>query len=135
MTQEQNLKIAQTIFGAIGAGEAPETIAQHFSEDVAFEIQGDDGVLPWIGRHVGRQSIVDFLRGTREKVTQESVNVEDLMASDNRAIAVGSLSSIINATQKRIKTDFAFVMTVSDGLVTRFQMFEDSFAVSAAARP
>ena len=134
MSQENNLKIAQTILGAVGAGEDPDAIAKYFAEDVAFEIQGDDGVLPWIGKHKGRQSVADFFRGTRELVNQESVDIEDVMASDQRAVVVGRLASVVKSTNKRIETDFAFVMTIKGETVTRFQMFEDSFMVSAGAR-
>ena len=134
VSREHNLKIAQTILGAIGAGEDPESIAKHFAETVSVEIQGDDGVLPWIGKRTGRKALIDFIRGTREAVTQESLAVEDVLASENRAVVVGRLASVINRTKKRVETDFAIVMTISAGTVTRFQMLEDSFAVSAAAR-
>ena len=134
VSREHNLKIAQTILGAIGAGEDPGSIAKHFAETVSVEIQGDDGVLPWIGKRTGRKALIDFIRGTREAVTQESLAVEDVLASENRAVVVGRLASVINRTKKRVETDFAIVMTISAGTVTRFQMLEDSFAVSAAAR-
>ena len=38
------------------------------------------------------------------------------------------------STGKIIKTDFAIVLTVANGEIVRFQMLEDSFAVSKAAR-
>jgi hypothetical protein len=135
VSREHNLKIARTILGAIGAGEDPESIAKHFAETVTVEIQGDDGVLPWIGKRAGRKALIDFIRGTREAVTQERLAVEDVLASENRAVVVGRLASVINRTKKRVETDFAIVMTIAAGTVTRFQMLEDSFAVSVAARP
>ena len=37
-------------------------------------------------------------------------------------------------TGKIVKTDFAIVLTIANGKIVRFQMLENSFAVSQAAR-
>ncbi len=41
---------------------------------------------------------------------------------------------VLKRTGKIVKTDFAIVLTVANGEIVRFQMLEDSFAVSQAAR-
>ena len=41
----------------------------------------------------------------------------------------------VNATGKIIESPFALIFYVSGGEITSFQMLEDSFAVSQAARP
>lgn len=60
--------------------------------------------------------------------------VEDILASDIRAAIVGALKTRIKATDKVIDCQFAIILTVADGLISRFQMLEDSLAVSEAAR-
>jgi len=40
----------------------------------------------------------------------------------------------LKANGRTIETDFAIVLTIANGMITRFQMLEDSYAVSAAAR-
>ena len=61
-------------------------------------------------------------------------DVEDILASDSRAAIIGALETKIKATGKITATQFAIILTVKDDLVTRFQMLEDSFDVSKAAR-
>ena len=56
------------------------------------------------------------------------------MASDARAVIVGEVATRIKATGKVIESAIAIILTVAGGLATRFQMLEDSFAVSGAAR-
>src|SRR6266436_2310562 len=56
MSQDKNVAIAQQLLAGIGEGRPPETLAAMFAEDLRFEIQGDDGVLPWIGHKNGRQA-------------------------------------------------------------------------------
>jgi uncharacterized protein len=134
MSQPQNIAIAQQLLEGLGGGRAPEEIAAPFSPDLVFEIQGDDGVLPWIGRKTGRSALVDFVRDIRTMTEPLDFNVEDVLASESRAAIVGALRTRIKATGEVTSTQFAIILTIAGGVVTRFQMLEDSFDVSRAAR-
>lgn len=106
-----------------------------FSEDVRFEIAGDTGALPWIGRKIGRAAAAGFIRDLRDLTEPVRFDVQSILADDDRAVIVGELASRVISTGKIIETAFALVLTVAEGQITRFQMLEDSFAVSQAARP
>jgi ketosteroid isomerase-like protein len=134
MSSQRNIAIAQKLLEGIGGTQDPAEIAAHFDADLAFEIQGDDGVLPWIGRKTGRQAIVNFIRDIRALTEPVRFDVEDILASDSRAAIVGALETRIKATGKVTATQFAIILTITGGAVTRFQMLEDSFDVSKAAR-
>jgi ketosteroid isomerase-like protein len=131
---QQNIAIARKFLEGIGSGGDPTEIAALFDADLVFEIQGDDGVLPWIGRKTGRQSIVDFIRDIRTLTAPVAFEVDDILASDSRAAIIGALQTRIKATDKIIATQFAIILTITSDVVTRFQMLEDSFDVSKAAR-
>lgn len=75
-----------------------------------------------------------FLRDLRDLTEPLAFDVEDILASENRAAVVGSLRSRIKATDKVTTSQFALVLTIDDGIVNRFQMLEDSFDLSKAAR-
>ena len=134
MSQQQNVAIAQALLEGIGGGKDPAEIAAPFATDLVFEIQGDAGVLPWVGKKAGRDAIADFIREVRVLTEPLTFNVEDILASEKRAAIVGSLETRIKATDRITATQFAIILTVADGVVTRFQMLEDSFDVSKAAR-
>jgi hypothetical protein len=89
MSEQQNIAIAKKLLAGMAGGQDPDAIAALFDNNLVFEIQGDDGVLPWIG---------------------------------------------INATDNITATQFAIILTIESNVVTRFQMLEDSFDVSKAAR-
>jgi ketosteroid isomerase-like protein len=133
MSHQQNIAIAQKLLEGIGGGQDPSEIAALFNADLIFEIQGDDGVLPWIGRKTGRQAIADFIRDIRALTEPVTFDVEDILASDSRAAIIGSLQTRIKATGKTTATQFAIILTITGDVVTRFQMLEDSFDVSKAA--
>jgi uncharacterized protein len=135
MTNHQhNIAIAQKLLEGIGSGRDPTEIAVLFDADLVFDIQGDDGVLPWIGHKAGRQAIVDFIRDFRTLTELITFEVDDILASNTRAAIVGALRTRINATGKVTATQFAIILTITSDVVTRFQMLEDSFDVSRAAR-
>jgi ketosteroid isomerase-like protein len=134
MSHQRNIAIAQKLLQGIGSGQDPSEIAALFDADLVFEIQGDDGVLPWIGRKTGRQAVADFIRDIRALTESVSFEVEDILASESRAAIIGALQTRIKATGKIIKTQFAIVLTITGDVVTRYQMLEDSFDVSKAAR-
>jgi ketosteroid isomerase-like protein len=108
--------------------------SQPFSTPISYEIQGDDGVLPWIGRKTGRQAVAHFIRDIRTLTEPVTFDVEDILVTDSRAAIIGALRTRIKATGKITATQFAIILTITGDVVTRFQMLEDSFDVSKAAR-
>ncbi len=137
MTQEQTSRVVQQFLASLGAGEDPDTIAALFSSDVKFEIVGDIGALPWIGRKNGRCAISDFIRDVRVLLERIRFDVHGVLADEKHAVVFGELASRVKATGKLIESPFAFILDVdaANGEITRFQMLEDTFAVSRAARP
>ena len=135
MSREQNSGIAQELLARIGQGADPDEIATLFSSDVQFEIAGDVGALPWIGQKTGRDAASGFFRDTRRLTQPVRFDVQGILADDSRAVILGGLASRVTATGKIIETAFAIILTIANLEITRFQMLEDSFAVSRAARP
>jgi hypothetical protein len=134
MSHQQNILIAQKFLEGISGGQDPAEISTLFDADLVLEIQGDDDALPWIGRRTGRQAIADFIRDVRSLTEPVTFDVEDILASENRVAIIGALQTRIKATSKMIATQFAIILTITSDVVTRFQMLEDSFGVSKAAR-
>lgn len=135
MSIKDTTRIAEELLARMGAGADPNEIAALFSTDLDFEIAGDVGALPWIGKKVGRSAAADFIRDQRRLVEPLRFEVHDILANDTRAVILGELASRVKSTGKTVETAFAFGLTVAGGEITRFQMLEDSFAVSQAARP
>jgi uncharacterized protein len=127
--------MAKQLLADLGAGKDFRTIAALFSVDVQFEIAGDVGALPWLGRKTGRTAVSDFFQDTERMIERIRFDVQDVLASDERAVILGELSSKVIATGRIIESAFVLILTIVDGAISRFQMLEDSFAVSRAARP
>jgi ketosteroid isomerase-like protein len=134
MSRNDTFRLAQEFLSRLGSDAEPVKIAELFSENMEWEIAGDTSVLPWIGKKSGRAAIVDFIADSRAMIERISFDIHDVVAGEGRAVILGSLASKVKRTGKIIETDFAIVLTVAHGEIVRFQMLEDSFAVSKAAR-
>lgn len=134
MSRQENTRLAEELLARLGGGASAEEVARLFSPDVRWEIAGDDGALPWVGRKTGREAVIDFVRDSREMIERLRFEVQGIFAGDERAIILGELASRLKSTGKVIEIAFALVLTVSQGQIVRFQMLEDSFATAMAAR-
>lgn len=135
MTMQDNLKIAHRFLEKIGSGAAPEEIASLFSADLEWHIPGDSTALPWIGRKSGRGAVEAFVRESSVLMERIRLDVHDVLGSDDRAVIVGELVTLIAATGKVIESPFAIVLTIAGGEISNFLMLENSFAVAEATRP
>jgi len=99
----------------MASGAEPTEIAKLFSEELDWEIAGDTGVLPWIGKKKGRVAIADFVRDSRAMVERIKFEVHEVLAGSSRAVILGSLVSKLKRTGKVITTDFAIVLTIANG--------------------
>ena len=88
---ETNISIAKTWLDGFTTGRDPDEIAAPFAEDLVFEIQGDDGVMPWMGRKTGRSAMAGFARDYSALIEPLALDVEEVLASENRAVIVGSV--------------------------------------------
>lgn len=113
MTMQDNLKIAHLFLEKIGSGAAPEEIASLFSADLEWHIPGDSTALPWIGRKSGRGAVETFVRESSVLMERIRLDVHDVLGSDDRAVIVGELVTLIAATGKVIESPFAIVLTIA----------------------
>ena len=133
MAQTENIAIAKQLLRHLATDSEPEAIVEMFAEGVTWDVPGDTSAFPWIGRQSGRQAVRNFLAATATSIVRTGLEIDEILASDTRAVVVGRLASCVKRTGRTITTDFALVMTIAEGQITRFQMLEDSFAVSQAA--
>ncbi|MFJ3405949.1 nuclear transport factor 2 family protein [Promicromonospora sp. NPDC090134] len=123
-------------FEARLAGATPHELAERFHEDVDWFIQGDTENVPWIGRKVGRAGVAEHFTQLGASVRPEGFEVDATMTDGNRAVVLGTFRARVAATGRLMDSEYVFDITVDDtGLITRYHMLEDSWAVSEAARP
>ena len=135
MSIERNLNLANIFLAKLGSAASPDEVAMLFAEDLTWNVPGDAGALPWLGKKIGRTAASDFIRNSRSLLELENLEIRDILANDERAVIVGELKSRVIRTDKLIETSFSIVLTFADDKIASYTMLEDSYAVSRAARP
>lgn len=126
--------VVKQYFDRIQSGAEPEAIAALFSEDVDWNIPGDVDRVPWIGRRKGRDGVADFIRDLREQDQPIRFEIHSIVVAGEKAVVLGEFASQLKKTGKVIESEFAFEFTVQAGLIVRYRLFEDSFAVAQAVQ-
>lgn len=88
--------------------------------------------MPWVGRRKGRVGVTNFIRDLRTKIDPIDFSVRSTLVDGERAVALGSLKSRVDQTGRLIESEFALEFEVRNGLIVRYRLYEDSFAVAQA---
>ncbi|MGC7099668.1 nuclear transport factor 2 family protein [Amycolatopsis lurida] len=112
----------------------PARIAELFAETVDWDIPGDTAAVPWIGKRTTRAEVRDFFSDLDRYLERDVYEVEQTFVDGQLAVRTGHLRSRIRANDRWIETRFAIELTVTDGLITRYHLHEDSWHIADAAR-
>ena len=124
--------LVEEFFHRIATAKDVNYIAELVSDDVDWFIAGDEDIVPWIGRKVGKTGVAEFYSQLRDQITSERFEIRDILSQDNRVVVIGELASRVNRTGKLIETEFVFDFLVENGVISRFRLFEDSLAGAKA---
>lgn len=132
METEQSRKTVIQLFDDLARGRTPGELAAHFAEDVDWFIPGDVDTVPWIGRKSGRAGVAEFYQQLADHVVAERFEIRSVLAEAERCVVLGDLVTVVRATGRRIESEFVFDIEVRGGLITRYHMLEDTWAVARA---
>lgn len=132
---EQTRRVVTDLFAALAEGNSPQELAARYAEDVDWRIPGDTDNVPWIGRKHGRAGVAEFFGQLGALAVTERFTLRAIIAEGQHGVVLGDLVTLVRSTGQRIESEFAYDIEVQDGLITRYHMYEDSWAVSVAARP
>ncbi len=134
MCEDATRAATNRLLARLGMNADPEDVADLFCRKVDWAVPGDASAFPWIGSGIGRRLVADFVRQSRMLIEPGAFTVDAIMVQGKRAVILGERSCCLRRTGKAVETEFAMVLTVTGGRITRFRLLEDSFALSQAAR-
>jgi N-ethylmaleimide reductase len=126
--------VVKQYFDRVQSSAEPAAIAALFSEDVDWNIPGDVDHVPWIGRREGRSGVAAFIHDLKEQDEPIRFEIHSIVVEGEKAVVLGEFASRLKKTGKVIESEFAAEFTVQDGLIVRYRLFEDSFAVAQAVQ-
>lgn len=128
--------VVQEFLKRAGEGD-PERIAALFAEKVDWMI-AENPVVPWIRPRRTRADVAAHfteLAAGVEPLDGEGRALGALVVEGNEAVITGVLVGRVRATGKEFSSPFALRLTVEEGELTRYHIFEDSLTIAAACQP
>ncbi len=120
----------QEFFGRFGVGDLPG-LPELFAEEAELVVAGAP-VVPWTGRLVGRHEVEGYFQRFVAAVDTQNFDVERIAVDGEDAFVLGEFTHKVISTGKSFSGPFAIRITVRDGLIQRYQTFEDSYAAAMA---
>ncbi|GHC74658.1 nuclear transport factor 2 family protein [Streptomyces flavofungini] len=103
-----------------------------FAESAEWVAPGSPDV-PWSGNRTGRTGVSEFFTMLHEYLQPEEFTVTHIVVDGEQGVILGHLRDTVKATGAPLTTPFAAHLTVVDGQVTRYHLFEDTYALHRAA--
>ncbi len=124
--------IAEELLTRIASGDA-EKAAALFAKEVDFLCAGSETV-PWIRPRRTREDMADFFAAMNANFVPEdrSASLSRFIVDGDDVVVTGYVSQRLTSNGHAFTTPFALHLTVSDGLITRYYVYEDSLTVAQA---
>lgn len=123
--------VVEEFFRLLGGGELDQALTL-LAEPLDWFTPGNTELIPWMGHRTTHEEVRDFFRQATENMTPEKFDVHRIVVEGEFAVALGHFQYQVNATATSFASDFALELQVTDGLITRYRMHEDSYAISLA---
>ena len=130
---EKILAVVQQYLQALGGRNLDDILAV-MADEIDWYVPGDTSLAPWLGKRSVKADVKEFYELLWPATLPMSAAVEHIIADGEFAVVSGEFSTKMLATGKIVDSVFSIHITVTDGLITRYRLLEDSLAVAEALR-
>jgi ketosteroid isomerase-like protein len=134
MSQQENLKIVEEIYDAVGRGDV-DAILDRVSDDVDWAAEAASHAAPWYGQRSGKPGVASFFRDLAESIEITEFTPHSFAAGDD------DVHLLVRWTFRSITTGRQASMTmhhhwrVRDGKVEHFRGSEDTERTALTLTP
>lgn len=128
---EETRKIVEGFYNKTALGDVAG-IVDLMSDDIEWEIPGNESLAPWVGLKKGKPGVSEFYTLLNKNTKNLIFKVDELFIDDQHALALGYVSTIMLKTNRIFNSYFMAHFTVSDKHITKYLFLEDSFELAKA---
>jgi len=128
--------IVEEFLRRTGDGDA-DRIAELFARRVDWRLDWPEAghpAVPWIRPRQTRADVADHFRmlATYHVPEQQAASVTGILVDGAQAVVLTRISQTVRATGRPYSIACALHLTVEDGVITRYHVYEDSLTVATA---
>lgn len=136
--QSTTRTVVEELLRRIGGGD-PDAIAALFAPTAEWRLnwpehEHDRPATPWIRHRATPADAAEHFREIARHHVPEQVGtvIERIVVDGPDAVVLGEIRQTAASTGRAYRSRFALHVTIEDGLVTRYHVYEDSLAVAQA---
>ena len=131
MSEQQNLALAQEFYATLKRGDVVGLL-NTLADDVSWFVPGPKDIIPLTGRRESGRQVVQILARLLELQDPEQFDVREFVAQGDKVIALGHYRWRIKSNGQFYESDWAHAFGISDGKISSFQEYLDTYAWAAA---
>jgi ketosteroid isomerase-like protein len=129
-------EVVEEFLQRLGKGDHDRTAAL-FAEPVDWLLSWPDGghpAVPWIRPRTSRADVAAHFRSLTEAHVPErnGTSVARILVDGADAVVLGTIAQTVRHNGVAYTSPFALYLSVTDGLITRYHVYEDSLTVTRA---
>jgi len=101
-----------------------------FAEQVDWEIPGDKGKAPWVGKRQNNTEVLAFYQLLWKNTEPISATVETLLVEGHQGVIIGEFTTSMLSTGKVVRSFFCIHIALENELITRYRLYENTLAVA-----
>jgi ketosteroid isomerase-like protein len=130
---ELNVRVVQDAFAAFAARDLKTVLALL---DPDIEWQGARArEIPYGGHYHGRDAVEKFFKTLGQNIEYEYFEASEYVSHNERVVALGRERFRVKSTGRHVENEWAMVLTVRQGKIARFRVYEDTAAIVAGFKP
>ena len=134
VTMESVQDVVQRYLGALGSRNLDELLAL-VAPAVEWDLPGNQNLAPWLGKRSDRTGVRASFELLWAAIEPISMTLQHMFFADQHCVITGELASRMRATGKVYESMFTARITVRDGLIVKYTVQEDSWALVVALTP
>ncbi len=131
------LPAVEAFFGSFAQGDM-DAAFDTMADDIEYTVNGRDTVtreaIPWSRTFHGKDAVKAFFVQLMEHFRVEGFEVDQHIADGPDVASFGHFRYVALVTDQLCETDWCARFHVENGKITRYQFFEDSYAIARAFR-
>lgn len=123
-------ELVERLFQYLAADDL-QAAAALFAPSVDFSIPAAPGI-PWIPQVDSPAGMLEFFSRVSTQLDRKKFEIGKVLADTEDVVVLGHLISQVRATRRDIDSRFVLHLSVRDGQISRYHLYEDSWAVAQA---
>ena len=130
MSEQENTNIVKQTYECFLRGDI-ESLLKLYSDDVRWEVYGPPSI-PTTGERKGLPEVKQFFEQVNESLSAQSFEPREFIAQGDQVVVLGHYTWTAQPTGRPFSANWAHVVTLSNGKITRFREYTDTAAAVEA---